>query len=77
MSCVYHDRSKGEGCGKVKSIYVPNIFLLLSVPRQCFCCGLLFLLLYVLCAQVEALFCSNLASFCERKCSFGFLLVEF
>ena len=26
MSCVYHDRSKGEGCGKVKSIYASSIF---------------------------------------------------
>ena len=46
MSFVYHGRTKGEGCGHVKSICLSVIFLL-TLPRRCLCRDLLYLLLYV------------------------------
>ena len=51
LFCVYHGRTKGEGCGHVKSIKAPppppsNNLTDRSIPRRCFCCGLLYLSLF-------------------------------
>ena len=60
---VHHGKTKGEGCGHVKSIYPPPPshspnprnhprFFLLTVLKRCFCYGLLFIVIVCLCMFV-------------------------
>ena len=54
MLCVYHDRTKGESFWQCKIELSPTpppppppSNNLLTVTKRCFCCGLLYLPLYV------------------------------
>ena len=56
MSCVYQTRTKGEGCGHCKIDLSAPVRFLLTVPRWCFCCGLIFLSLYVFACMSRIIF---------------------
>ena len=76
MSYLDHGRTKGEGCGQVKSISAPVIFYL---PLQ----GGASAMVYYFCHCMSLHVCpdenfsmdSRLANFWERIFPFGFLLV--
>ena len=56
----------------------PPVIFFLAVSRRCFCCGLLFLSLYVFACMSwwNLYFGQRLATFWERNCPFGFLFVS-
>ena len=56
MSCVYKTRTKGKGCGHEKMDLSAPVRFLLTVPRWCFCCGLLFLSLNVFARMSRLIF---------------------
>ena len=71
-----------EGCGHVKSPPPPSLQVRfsLTVPRRCFCCGLLFLSLYVFACMSCWFFLSLIAIWplvWDRNGPFGILFVVF
>ena len=73
MSCVYH--------GRTQDLAPPTlaVIFLLTVPKRCFCSGLLFLSLDVFVCMSLRIFIldSRLAIVWKKNCPFGFLLVVF
>ena len=73
-------QTKVRGLRPRKIDLSPPIIFLLTIQRRCFCCGLLFLSLYVL-ACMSWYFCfildCLLGNFWERNYHFGFFLVVF